>query len=142
MRLVIFALIIYFIYKLFDMEFKSKYFKLEEFENREKIPSKYIKNVSELAKNLDVLREHLGKPIHINSGYRSQSHNAAVGGVQNSQHLTASAADISVKGMSTNQIKQAIENLIDSGKMKQGGVGFYSTWIHYDIRGKKARWNG
>lgn len=125
------------------MGFKSKYFKLSEFQKpNDLIPNKYIRNVSELAKNLDVLREYIGKPIHVNSGYRSPAHNAASGGVSNSQHLTASAADISVKGMTTQELKNSIEELINAGKMKQGGLGLYSTWVHYDIRGKKARWNG
>lgn len=43
---------------------------------------------------LEPLRDYLGKPIIINSAYRSPSVNKAVGGVSNSQHLLGCAADI------------------------------------------------
>lgn len=39
-------------------------------------------------------REKLGKPITVNSGYRCQVHNRAVGGVANSQHMRGEAADL------------------------------------------------
>lgn len=44
---------------------------------------------------LDPAREALGKPITVNSGFRCPLHNAAVGGVPNSQHLRGEAADVS-----------------------------------------------
>ena len=80
------------------------------------------------------------KSITINSGYRSPKHNAKIGGAKNSQHLTGKAADIAVQGFTPKQVAEVIENLISQGKMTQGGLGVYSTWIHYDIRGTKARW--
>jgi zinc D-Ala-D-Ala carboxypeptidase len=47
-------------------------------------------------KILDPLREAYGKPLLVNSGYRSNFVNEAVGGVSNSQHKLGCAADISV----------------------------------------------
>lgn len=44
---------------------------------------------------LDKVREMWGKPIGVNSGYRSAELNRAVGGAVNSQHLRGEAADIS-----------------------------------------------
>ena len=41
----------------------------------------------ELVIVLQCIREHFGKPLHITSGYRTASHNAAVGGSKSSQHL-------------------------------------------------------
>ena len=46
---------------------------------------------------LQPLRDKLGMPIIINSGYRNPAYNASVGGVKNSQHLTGCAADIRPK---------------------------------------------
>src|SRR5690606_37647129 len=118
-------------------------FKREEFDCKDGtiFPDKYIDNAIEVAENLEVLRAYLGKPIIISgSGYRTKKHNTEVGGVPKSQHLTASAADISVKGLSPTKIAEAIEHLIKEGKMKQGGLGIYRTFVHYDIRGEKARW--
>ena len=45
-------------------------------------------------KILDPLRERYGKPIRVNSGYRSPILNKAVGGKPTSQHLRGEAADI------------------------------------------------
>ncbi len=122
----------------------SKYFSMSEFQSKDgtKMPLGVCTNLVELIKNMDVLREYIGKPIIINSGYRSLKHNEAVGGVKNSFHIVGKACDFHVKGMSTLEIKDIIEKLINEGKMKQGGLGVYPTWLHYDIRGTKARWNG
>ena len=46
---------------------------------------------------LQPLRDFLGKPVVISSGYRCRELNEKVGGVSNSQHLTGEAADIRVK---------------------------------------------
>lgn len=117
-------------------------FSLEEFKCKDgsDIPNDLLPNVIELAKNLQVLRDYLDKPIHVNSGYRSPKYNAKVGGAKNSQHLKAKASDIVIKGMKPKEVAEAIEKLIADGKMKQGGIGIYRTFTHYDIRGTKARW--
>lgn len=118
-------------------------FSLQEFNCKDgtTVPQKYIPNAIEVAQNLEILRAFLGKPIIISgSGYRTKTHNKKVGGAPKSQHLTASAADISVKGLKPTEIAEAIELLIEKGKMKQGGLGVYTGFVHYDIRGIKARW--
>lgn len=104
------------------------------------VPSTYRSNALEVAKNLQVLRDTFGKPISINSAYRTASHNKAVGGETNSYHLTAKAADIVVSGHKPTAVKAMIEKLIKEGKMKQGGIGLYKSFVHYDIRGSAARW--
>ncbi len=43
---------------------------------------------------LQPLRDAIGRPVYINSGYRSKRLNARVGGVLNSRHLQGKAADI------------------------------------------------
>lgn len=47
-----------------------------------------------IEKVLDPVRQAWGKPIIVNSGYRCEALNRAVGGVKTSQHLTGQAADI------------------------------------------------
>ena len=47
---------------------------------------------------LQPLRDHLGKPVVVSSGYRCKDLNRKVGGVENSQHLKGEAADIKVSG--------------------------------------------
>jgi len=119
---------------------KSKYFKLQEFNCNDgtKVPEEYYANLQELMDNLDVLREHLGHPITINSGYRSPDYNKSIGGAQKSQHLTASAADIRLN-VTTSIVQKAIKQLMEDGKMKKGGLGIYSNFTHYDI-GKERTW--
>lgn len=118
-------------------------FNLNEFNCKDGIPvpQQFYPNVQELANNLQVLRDYLKTPVAISgSGYRTPAHNKKVGGAPKSMHLTASAADISAKGITPEELAKAIEHLIATGKMKQGGLGTYSTFVHYDIRGTKARW--
>ena len=43
---------------------------------------------------LDMVREEMGMPITVNSGFRTQAVNKAVGGAANSQHTKGEAADI------------------------------------------------
>ena len=57
-----------------------------------------VKNLKALCENvLQPLRDYLGEPVVINSGFRSQAVNMAVGGAKNSQHTKGEAADIKCK---------------------------------------------
>jgi hypothetical protein len=122
----------------------SAHFRLSEFACRDgtAVPERYIPNVIRLAAQLEVLRAELGGAgIHINSGYRTPAYNEGLdGAATNSQHLTAKAADISVSGHTPRQVADTIERLIREGKMEDGGMGRYSTFVHYDVRGSRARW--
>jgi uncharacterized protein YcbK (DUF882 family) len=105
------------------------------------MPNDVLYNVQKLANQLQTLRDYLNKPIKINSGYRSPKHNKAVGGSKNSQHVLGKASDIVVKGMKPEEVALIIERLISEGNMLQGGIGIYNTFVHYDIRRTKARWD-
>lgn len=104
------------------------------------VPASLRANAKELAQNLQKLRDAVGKPININSAYRTPKHNKSIGGKSNSQHLYAKAADIRIRGMTPAEVKKRILELIKKKKMKQGGIGLYNTFVHYDIRGTAARW--
>ena len=119
----------------------TKNFSLSEFacNDGSEFPIDVIENIKELAINLQMLRDYIAIPITINSGYRSPAHNKKIGGVKNSQHLAGMAGDLK-SDLPTNLLGEAIELLIESGKMKQGGIGVYKTFVHYDIRGSRARW--
>jgi hypothetical protein len=74
-----------------------KYFTDQELRCRccAQLPPLVKENLTALVDHvLDPLREAYGKPIHVNSGYRCPKHNAAVGGVKNSQHMLGQACDI------------------------------------------------
>ena len=125
-------------------------FKLSEMEFSDKVPDALLNNAYEVLKNLQVLRDHVGKPCKIISGYRSPERNKAVGGATKSQHMEGNAVDIKIDGLTGHQIADIVEKLIKEGKMKEGGVGRYGdkdkvsdrSWCHYDTRGVKARWVG
>jgi len=104
------------------------------------MPEEVAKNVEQLAKNLQVIRDYINKPMRINSWYRSPEQNKKVSGSSGSFHMKGLAVDFIVPGMTTKQVRDILELLIQQGKIKQGGIGKYDTWVHYDIRGTKARW--
>ena len=118
-------------------------FTLKEFESNDgsEMPSDVYLNIVKLVGQLQFLRDYTGKAIKINSGYRSPEYNAKIGGVKNSQHILGKAADIRIEGMKPKEVHSIIEELISKGDMLQGGLGLYSSFVHYDFRGRKARWD-
>ena len=118
------------------------------------MPINVYYNIVKVANQLQVLRNEIQKPIHVNSAYRSECWNAKIGGahkidkkgnrIETSQHVFGRAADIVVKGMTPLKLSKVIERLISNGDMLQGGLGVYEKkgFVHYDIRGTKTRWNG
>ena len=120
----------------------TKNFSKHEFDSKDgsEMPDEIFYNVQKLANQLQILRNFIAKPISINSGYRSPSHNKRVGGSINSQHLLGKASDIVVEDMQPIEVYNAIESLIEKGDMLQGGLSLYPTFVHYDIRKTKARW--
>lgn len=115
----------------------SKNFKINEFACKDgsNVPEEYLPNVFKLAAQLEVIRAHLGQPIFINSAYRTKDYNKKVGGAVASQHLTASAVDIVVKGYTPQYVFTIIRSLMKSGVIAGGCVILYKTFVHYDIRG-------
>lgn len=118
-------------------------FTKQEFDSKDQspMPAWVLENVKILAQELQKLRNYIKKNIKINSGYRSPLHNAKVGGAIASQHLVGKAADIRVEGVAPKQVYDTIEMLIEKKVMKEGGLGLYKTFVHYDIRGQRKRWN-
>lgn len=85
---------------------------------------------------LDAIRERIGKPIEVLSGYRCPEHNAEVGGVSNSQHVLGTAADITYDGIDVDYLAQVAE------ECGADGIGRYynQDFVHVDVRGWAARW--
>ena len=101
------------------------------------MPPNVLENLKVLAKNLQIIRDSINSPIHINSAYRSPEHNARIGGKPNSQHILGKAADITTKKYTSKQLVLILKKMIEKGEISEGGLGL----VHYDIRGTKARWN-
>ncbi|MGN1245099.1 MAG: D-Ala-D-Ala carboxypeptidase family metallohydrolase [Muribaculaceae bacterium] len=78
---------------------------------------------------LDPLRESWGKPVKVNSGYRSAELNRKVGGAATSQHLRGEAADITAGSRNENRrlyaLLQRLELDVDQAICERGGL-----WLH------------
>lgn len=89
-----------------------------------------------LITKLQALRNAIGKPINVTSGYRCPIHNKNVGGATQSRHMQGQAADLIINGMTPAEVAQA------AIKVGLGGIGVYkSGFTHVDI-GPSRRWNG
>jgi len=122
----------------------TKNFKKSEFDCKCgcEMPNDVFINIQKLANQLQYVRDYLDLPINLTNAYRCPTHNKAVGGVKNSQHVLGKAADIKIEGLTPQEVAVILDRLTTDGEILQGGIGIYSTFTHYDIRGKKARWNG
>ena len=129
----------------------SQHFTLGEF-TRSKYPEVYnipsheaIANMKRLCVWLEVLRNKVGHPIVINSGYRSPQLNRKVGGAPTSNHLTGCAVDIRTSGFeqaieytailiayATESNQEFDELLIE--KNRYGAI-----WVHFAVRPKENR---
>jgi len=120
----------------------SEHFSLDEL-NKHKfdMPDEVLDNLKMLAVQLEIIRAHFNAPVIINSGYRNLEYNRNIGSKDTSQHVKGTAADIVIKDVSPDEVADALEFLINTGMLKEGGVGRYNTFTHYDIRGTRARWN-
>lgn len=114
----------------------SPNFQLAEFmsPDTDEVPADVLENLKLLAEALEKVRTIFGKEIVIDSGYRTEAHNKAVGGAPHSQHLLGKAADIKVVGVSPREVQKTLNNW-------DGGLGSYSSWTHLDLSTKR-RWSG
>ena len=110
-----------------------KYFKRNEFKC--KCGGKYCNGFphepeQKLIESADTLREILGVPINVSSGLRCTKHNANVGGVYNSRHLTGKAMDFCAKGKSANYVLSVIKSRLPNIRYC---YAINSSYVHMDI---------
>lgn len=85
---------------------------------------------------LQFFRKIVGVPVIINSAYRSEAHNKAVGGAKNSQHRLGKAFDIRI----TDSLPR--EKIHRAAKAAGfNGFGNYNTFVHIDTRDSHAYWD-
>ena len=84
-----------------------------------------------LAEFLEQVKETLGgKPIMVNSAYRSEAVNTAVGSKNTSQHRIGCAADIRVPGMTPDEVVKAI---IASDLKYDQIIREFDRWTHISV---------
>lgn len=120
----------------------TEHFALAEFTSTDtalpNIPSDIeIVRILRTAKALEEVRQVLGHPIHISSGFRSELVNRAVGGADNSAHMLGLAADFTCPEFGTP--KQVCMAIIDAGiKFDQLILEYKSSksggdWVHFGL---------
>ena len=88
-------------------------------------------NLLRLAEFLEIVKTTLGgKPIIVNSAFRSKAVNDAVGSRDTSQHRTGCAADFKVPGMTPDEVVKAI---IASGIRFDQVIREFNAWTHLSI---------
>ncbi len=88
----------------------------------------------ELLDALQDLRDRLGFPLLITSGYRCAKYNAKVGGSPNSRHMTGEAVDIAIntKIMNPIKVRALLSEILKDDRL--GGIGVANAFIHIDTR--------
>lgn len=96
--------------------------------------NEHIDNMIALAENvLQKVRDHYGKGVKVNSGFRHPDVNAKVGGSKTSDHCKGMAADIEIPGVANADLAQWI---VDNCDFRQVILEFYtpgipdSGWVH------------
>lgn len=93
-------------------------------------------------KVFEPMREHFGIPIHINSGFRIQNLNVAIGGSGSSQHCGGQALDISLKDTSkfnnADLYAYILNNLDYDQLIWEFGTTESPDWVHVSYVSKEA----
>ncbi len=105
---------------------KRRYFKLREFESPDS-PGSGVRMNFKFVDTLEIIRGKYGKPMKVNSGYRTPAHNKSVGGVLDSSHPKGLAADIRIY---TSQDRFKLVSVALACGIKRIGIG--QTFIHLD----------
>jgi len=118
----------------------TEHFTLEELTHTdhrelENIPNEIeLANLKRLAEFLETVKSVLGgKPIMVNSAFRSKMVNDAVGSKDTSQHRVGCAADLRVPGMTPDEVVKAI---ISSGIGYDQVIREFDRWTHISIPNK------
>lgn len=111
----------------------GKHFKVKEFACKDWSQAVFID--SYLVEVLDILREKVGKPVIINSGYRTPEWNTKCGGAKYSYHMRGMAADIRIDGMKPKEIAKKLNEIVPY----ECGIIVYDSWVHFDVRTCKYR---
>lgn len=111
----------------------GRYFKVKEFACRDGSQVVFIDDY--LVAILDILRSKIGKPIIVNSGYRTPAQNTRVGGARYSYHMRGMAADIKADGITAKELAKQLNNIIPG----ECGIIVYDNWVHFDVRSDKYR---
>ena len=97
-----------------------------------------IIRAKELCENVfEPIREHLGKPIKVNSGYRSLAVNKRIGGAKTSQHSVGEAIDLDLHDRDL--FEWIIDNVVYDQLIFESGTEDKADWFHISYRKNRNR---
>lgn len=115
----------------------SKNFRLSEFRCKCHNPDCTVTKLDDaLVEWLQKIRDHFGRSVNVNSGYRCEKHNTYVGGDPGSHHKKGMAADIRVEGILPEEVAKYAESI---GIQR---IGLYSDFVHIGSSPSKRFWVG
>jgi uncharacterized protein YcbK (DUF882 family) len=110
-----------------------KYFNYDEFDSPDELSSgKHMDQ--DLLDMIDRARALYGKPIVVNSGFRTKDHNKKVGGVESSSHLKGLAIDVAC--VTSKHRFEMLTALLEVGFNR---IGVADTFIHIDVDKNKSQ---
>jgi len=100
-----------------------------------------VENLKLLCVYLERVRELLGVPMIVHSGYRSPKVNAAVGGSDKSAHMQGFACDFTAPDFGTPRevARMIVESDISYDQLIFEGVGNPGAWVHFGIADDNMR---
>lgn len=102
-------------------------------------PFHVLGNIIRTAQLADAIREEIGRPIVVLSGYRSPAHNRAIGGADASRHMWFQALDLTCRNVPPAELFRAAEKRAKWARL-QCGIGRYEWGIHIDTGWHDRRW--
>lgn len=111
----------------------TKNFSLEELtytnRNIDNTPTpKALECLKHTASQMELIRDLLGRPIRINSAYRSPALNKAVGGAVSSQHMLGEAVDFTCHSFGSP--REIVKAIVSSSILFDQVICEYNSWVH------------
>lgn len=120
------------------MSYEPKHFRREEFACKCGCAVNGVHD--HVLRACDMIRDALGQPVVINSGYRCEVHNTAIGGARNSLHMQGRAADMQCQRAWYAPLVRCILAFVVTSPWL-GGIGIYPAdrFVHIDL-GPRRTW--
>jgi zinc D-Ala-D-Ala carboxypeptidase len=100
-------------------------------------PLDVVRNMKRAALGMELVRQILGQPIHVNSWYRSPELNKAVGGSPTSDHITGFAIDFTCPTYGTPEeiVRTIVKSTVDFKQV----IYEFNSWVHISFNGMQRQ---
>lgn len=104
----------------------------------EELNDQIIKNLTQVARVLEIIRAYLGEPVFVTCGFRPKAWELYKSRTGKSKHTTGEAVDITFLKASLQYVYDWMNTNIRVGGR---GINHDAQFIHYDIRNNFAEWD-